>query len=95
MSALMQSLQSQYPDDRERSLYASVELSLQRLPGDVRKLIRPLGVFQCGGSLLLIAMVLQIEADAVVSLSSQLVGVGLATLEDDVFLRYARCWSVS
>jgi len=88
MSSLMQSLAERYPDDRDRSLYASVELSLSRLPDDVRKLIRPLAVFQSGGSLLLVGGVLQLQPQAIMSLAEQLVDVGLATLEDGVYLRF-------
>ncbi|MGB2985831.1 MAG: CHAT domain-containing protein, partial [Phycisphaerae bacterium] len=37
---LMSRLHERYPDDRERSLFASVELSLQRLPKETRERIR-------------------------------------------------------
>lgn len=39
-------LHRKYPDDRQNSLYASVELSLRRLPTDMRERIKALGVFQ-------------------------------------------------
>ena len=48
---LMASLAAKYPDDRERSLFASVELSLRRLPAGTRERMRPLGVFQGGRTL--------------------------------------------
>jgi hypothetical protein len=48
LSPLMAQLHDRYGDDRERSLYASVELSLGRLAPEMRQLIRPLGVFQGG-----------------------------------------------
>jgi len=40
---LMGSLQCRYPNDRQRSLLASVELSLRRLPATVRQQLGPLG----------------------------------------------------
>ena len=38
-----------HPGERERSLLASVQLSLRRLPAATRQKMRPLGVFQGGG----------------------------------------------
>jgi len=51
LSRLMAELHQAHPDDRERSLYASVELSLRRLTPEMRHMIRPLGVFQGGAQL--------------------------------------------
>jgi tetratricopeptide (TPR) repeat protein len=48
INQLMAELHAQYPDDRERSLYASVELSLRRLPEDVRQAVNLLAVFHGG-----------------------------------------------
>jgi hypothetical protein len=48
LNQLMAELHAQYPDDRERSLYASVELSLRRLPEDVRQAVDLLAVFHGG-----------------------------------------------
>jgi tetratricopeptide (TPR) repeat protein len=48
LNQLMTELHEQYPDDRERSLYASVELSLRRLPEDVRQSVNMLAVFHGG-----------------------------------------------
>jgi tetratricopeptide (TPR) repeat protein len=48
LNKLMAELHAQYPDDRERSLYASVELSLRRLPEDVRQAVDLLAVFHGG-----------------------------------------------
>jgi hypothetical protein len=58
---LMAALEKKYPNDRERSLLASVELSLRRLPAATRQQIRPLGVFQGGGQLWVIAQVLGLD----------------------------------
>jgi tetratricopeptide (TPR) repeat protein len=51
LSHLMAELHQAHPDDRERSLFASVELSLRRLSPEMRQRIRPLGVFQGGAHL--------------------------------------------
>ena len=48
LNKLMAELHAQYPNDRERSLYASVELSLRRLPEDVRQAVDLLAVFHGG-----------------------------------------------
>jgi len=48
LAQIMGELHEQYPDDRERSLYASVELSLRRLPEDVRRAVDMLAVFHGG-----------------------------------------------
>jgi tetratricopeptide (TPR) repeat protein len=48
LNKLMAELNAQYPNDRERSLYASVELSLRRLPEDVRQSVNMLAVFHGG-----------------------------------------------
>jgi tetratricopeptide (TPR) repeat protein len=48
LNQLMAELHDQYPDDRERSLYASVELSLRRLPENVRQSVNMLAVFHGG-----------------------------------------------
>jgi len=48
---LMAALHARYPDDRQQSLYASVELSLRRLAPEVREQLRPLAVFRGGAHL--------------------------------------------
>jgi hypothetical protein len=45
---LMETLHARVGDDRERSLFASVELSLRRLPPDIREQLAPLSVFHGG-----------------------------------------------
>src|SRR5205807_2993283 len=80
---LMAELQRKYPDDRERSLLASVELSLRRLPAETRRKLGPLGVFQGGGHLWVIAQVLGLDTEKdgeVRALANHLVGVGLAEM---------------
>lgn len=75
---LMEELHSKYPDDRENSLYASVELSLRRLPQGVREQVKMLGVFHGGVNLAVLGQMLGAETEAVNSLAMQLVEVGLA-----------------
>ncbi len=82
LQELMAAMARRHPDDRERSLYASVELSLRRLPEATRRRLPRLGVFQGGGHLGVIAQVLGLdyENDEEVELGRQLVGVGLGEL---------------
>jgi len=84
---LMARMHARHPRDRERSLYASVELSLRRLPAAARQNIRPLGVFQGGGSVLAIAVALGLKPDEAVQIEEQLVGVGLAEMLPYEYLR--------
>lgn len=89
IQTLMQQMDAQFPDNRERSLLASVRLSLNRLPANIRLLIRPLGVFQSGGSLTVIKLALQLEQPEIVQLiAQQLVGVGLAEAQEYGYLRF-------
>jgi tetratricopeptide (TPR) repeat protein len=60
LGRLMANLHEQYPDERERSLFASVELSLRRLPPKIREKIKPLGVFQGGADLFTLQYVLEL-----------------------------------
>jgi len=48
LAKLMAELHQKYPNERMRSLFASVELSLRRLSPAMREKIKPLGVFQGG-----------------------------------------------
>ena len=81
LEELMASMAERYGDDRERSLYASVELSLRRLPETTRRRLGRLGVFRGGGFLWVIDQVLGLgSAEAAKEMADQLVGVGLADL---------------
>jgi tetratricopeptide (TPR) repeat protein len=84
---LMAELHKKYPDDRENSLYASVELSLQRLPPDVREQIKVLSAFHGGAHLVVLMQMLGVDADTVRGLASQLIEVGLAEAMDYGHLR--------
>ena len=90
LGELMAALAEKHPDDRERSLFASVELSLRRLPEGMREKIRGLAVFEGGGSLLTIGMVLELQPQEVVPLAAQLAQVGLAALLPPEGLPYLR-----
>ena len=80
LGELMASLAEKHPDDRERSLFASVELSLRRLPEETRRRLPRLAVFQGCGHGWVIAQVLGLdyENDEEVVLGQQLTSVGLA-----------------
>src|SRR3712207_6041111 len=87
LQELMAELHQKHPEDRERSLFASVELSLRRLPKATRQNIRPLGVFQGGGSLVAINLVLGLDPQSTVAWGQQLVEVGLAEWLPPGYLR--------
>lgn len=58
---IMATLERRHPGERERSLFASVELSLRRLPAEVRRLLPPLGVFQGGGNVQSVGLMLGLD----------------------------------
>ncbi|MCI5191640.1 MAG: tetratricopeptide repeat protein, partial [Candidatus Electrothrix sp. AU1_5] len=84
---LMARLEAKNPHDRENSLYASVELSLRRLPLDVREQIKGLAVFHGGGNGFIISKVLGIETEEVESIGAMLIKVGLAEIQEYGYLR--------
>jgi hypothetical protein len=84
---LMAGLERKHPGERERSLYASLELSLRRLPEPVRAALAPLGVVQGGGQLFVLASVMGVESDAAQETGAALIGVGLAEELDYGYLR--------
>ena len=77
LHGLMRELHQKHPDDRERSLFASVELSLRRLPAAMRQQVRGLAVFHGGAHLSALAHVLGVDADAARELAIALIDVGL------------------
>ncbi|MCI5132446.1 MAG: tetratricopeptide repeat protein, partial [Candidatus Electrothrix sp. EH2] len=85
-AGLMARLEAANPGDRENSLYASVELSLRRLPLDVRERIKGLAVFHGGGSLAIIKRVLGIDDDEVKAMATQLIEVGLGEPQKPAYL---------
>jgi tetratricopeptide (TPR) repeat protein len=76
---LMTALHDKYPDDREQSLYASVELSLRRLAPEVRAQLQPLTVCQGGVSLVVWSWMTGTDVETIRSLAAAVVGVGLGT----------------
>ncbi|PWQ92936.1 TIR domain-containing protein [Leucothrix pacifica] len=75
---IMQRLEAEHPGQRENSLFASVELSLQRLSSEVREQIAGLAVFQDGGKLEALAYVLDVDTDHARTIGMDLIQVGLA-----------------
>ena len=79
LQRLMVELHQKHPDDRENSLYASVELSLRRLSPELRQQIQALAVFQGGAQISILAQVLKLATDTVRTIAIALIDVGLAT----------------
>jgi len=80
LSHLMAKLHDAYPDDRERSLYASVELSLGRLSPEMRQRIRPLGVFQGEVDLDVLAMMMGVKKEELALMVRALLQTNLAEM---------------
>ncbi|MFL6275506.1 MAG: tetratricopeptide repeat protein [Blastocatellia bacterium] len=75
---LIEELEGKHPGERENSLYASVELSLRRLPPDMRQQIKALGVFHGGAHLGAMQIVLGVDKETSLNIARALVEVGLA-----------------
>ncbi len=84
---LMAELDRKHPGDRENSLLASVELSLRRLPPELREPLRVLGVFHGGANLAVVEVMLGTDLEAVKQLAFALIEVGLAEYVDYGHLR--------
>lgn len=87
LQQIMADLHAKNPNDRENSLYASVELSLRRLTPETRKRISHLAVFHGGGNIAVVAMVLEIEPEAARKIAREIIGVGLGEDMGAGFLR--------
>lgn len=77
---LMAELDRRHPDDRQNSLYASIELSLRRLPPEMREQAKALAVFHGTAHLTVLVRVLEKAKDdteSVRHLAVALVDVGL------------------
>lgn len=72
---IMQDLHTRFPNNRERSLFASVELSLRRLTPEVREQIKGLAVLRDGGNIWLWQQVLGVEEIAPIIHALQEVGL--------------------
>jgi tetratricopeptide (TPR) repeat protein len=84
---IMQQLEKAHPKQRELSLFASVELSLQRLSAETRELVQGLAVLQDGGDRVLISEVLAVDGETANRLGSELIQVGLAEMQAYSYLR--------
>ncbi len=87
LQAIMQKLEQKHPGERELSLFASVELSLQRLSADMREQVKSLAVLHDGGITSVISYVLEIKTEEAMQLSAALIQVGLAEEKAYNYLR--------
>ncbi len=79
LNKLMADIHNKFPDDREKSLYASIELSLRRLPANVRDKLKVLALFHGGVHLIVWAQLLNLEKlEEIQVIAAQLINVGLA-----------------
>jgi tetratricopeptide (TPR) repeat protein len=84
---IMADLNKKHPGNRQNSLYASVELSLRRLPQGVREQVKALAVFHGGANLVVLRMMLETDEETVRNLAAALIKVGLAEAKDYSHLR--------
>ena len=61
LMGLISKLEQVNSDKRENTLFAGIENSLRQLSSEIREKIKPLGVFQEGGSISNVANVLQLN----------------------------------
>lgn len=90
---LMVEMDRKFPGSREKSVFASVELSLRRMSDANRKRARALCVFHGGFRLQVLMLMMNWGGTDVVSLAGELVNVGLATrtVYDHLTLNPALC----
>ncbi len=81
-------LERKHPGDRENSLYASVELSLRRLPSAMREQANVLAVFHGGATLGALRIMLDRNDEASHKLATALIKVGVAEVMDYGHLRF-------
>jgi tetratricopeptide (TPR) repeat protein len=79
--ALMAEMERQHPGSREKSVYASVELSLRRMSPENQQRARVLGVFHGVVDLDVLAMMMKWEKADVAALAGALVDTGMATVD--------------
>jgi tetratricopeptide (TPR) repeat protein len=77
--ALMAEMEQRFPGSREHSVFASVELSLQRLSPANRERARVLAVFHGGVSLAVLHQMMKWDEADLAALAGELVATGLAT----------------
>jgi len=79
LAELMAEMDKHFPNSREKSVYASVELSLRRMSPANREKARVLAVFHGGVDLSVIRTMMKWEESDVTALARELVTTGLAT----------------
>jgi tetratricopeptide (TPR) repeat protein len=85
----MQALHERHPDQRELSLFASVELSLQRLSPEMREWVKGLALFEGGGNLYTVSEVAcNGDAEQAEQLLAELIEVGLAEEQAYTYVRF-------
>ncbi len=77
--ALMAEMEQRFPGSREQSVFASVELSLQRLSPANRERARVLAVFHGGASLAVLDQMMKWDEADLAALAGELIQTGLAT----------------
>ena len=76
---LMAEMDRKFPHSREKSVFASVELSLRRMLPENRNKVRVLGVFHGGFQLDMLRAMMDWKKEDVISLANELIAIGLAT----------------
>jgi len=79
LAELMAEMDKRFPGSREKSVYASVELSLRRMSPENRDKANVLGMFHGGVNLDVLRAMMEWEESDVAALASELVTTGLAT----------------
>lgn len=90
---LMEEMERSFPGSRERSVFASVELSLRRLSPVNRERVPALAAFHGGVDPIILCVMMEWEEPDVTALVDELVETGLATREayDHLALNPALC----
>jgi tetratricopeptide (TPR) repeat protein len=90
---LMAEMERRFPGSREKSVLASVELSLRRMSPGNQQRARVLGVFHGAVDLGMLRKMMEWEVAVVASLADELVGTGLATPNpyDHLTLNHVLC----
>jgi len=71
LHTLMARLHEKHPDDREQSLFASLELSLLRLPEEMRRAVQVLAPFQGGAHQEVVRIMFEVIRDALTARSDE------------------------
>jgi tetratricopeptide (TPR) repeat protein len=87
IATLMAKLEAENPGDRENSLYASVELSLRRLPPEVRERVNRLAVVHAGGHLFILSQVMGVDSEGIAPIAQLLIETGMAEIQEYNYLR--------